>query len=158
MAFGEADCTGIGVVDIGPIRAIPLEVLRKGAIHGGLSRGGKCRTPVEVRHAQADVRSYVAVALVVIGKRPDCLAGGLGLLGFHQCLGGVDAGDDHVIAGVEEIVGNLGWVGGDARDVEPETDPGDREGQRWWHLCPAPWSSSTWRPGKLRQPGGGFHR
>ena len=109
--------------------AFHWKLLLPRAVYGRLDGGRIGGTPVEVRHAEADFGSYVAVGLVVVRDRPDLLAGGLHLLGLHQGFRGVDAGHDYVIAAIEEVVRDLGRVGGHTRDVEPEADPGDLEGQ-----------------------------
>ena len=59
--------------------------------------------------------------------RPDFFPAASASCRLGQAFGGVDAGDDHIVAAVEEIIGNLGRVGGDAGDVEPEANPGDLE-------------------------------
>ena len=87
------------------------------------------RTPVEIRNAQADILALFAGAYVVIGHRPDIFTGGFGFASLNETFGGVDAGNNNIVTAVQEVIRDLGRVGGDAGDIEPEANPGDLEFQ-----------------------------
>src|SRR5512140_3532757 len=82
LALLKANGARVRIVDVFPIRSIPLEVFLPAAVHGLLDGLDIRRTPVEVRHAQADLRSNAAVGLVVVCHSPGLLSGSLHLLGL----------------------------------------------------------------------------
>ena len=121
----EADSCGGRIIDCLPIRSEPEELLLPYAAHGLADQLGVAGNPVEIGHAEAGLGGDGAGALVFIGKGPYRFAFFFLLAGDGQGFGGVETGNDHIMAGIKEAAGNEGRVGGDSGDIEPETDPAD---------------------------------
>src|SRR5581483_7992281 len=106
FALHEADRAGVFVVDVLPIRAVPLKFRFEGAVG---RRGNDLRvrgTPVEVRHTEADIGRGLASADVIIGDGPNLLALSRELGGFLAGFGRVNARDDDIVTAVVEIICN----------------------------------------------------
>ena len=125
----KANRRRIRVVDVAPVGVSPVPALLPRPVHCRLDDCGVARTPVEIRHAQAHVRRYVARALEVVRHGEHGLALLRPLTGDDNRFGRVDARQHHVRAAVEEGVGFFGRVKRDAGDAEPEADPRHRERQ-----------------------------
>ena len=101
--------------------------MRPSPILNGFSSLQVGRTPVEIGHAQADIRGIVTGALEVIGDCPHGISLGSLLPGDVDPFGGIDATQDDICSAVKECIGDLRRIKGHARDVEPEADPANRE-------------------------------
>ena len=115
--------TGVGIVDIIPVRPVPFPRLLPRSVSHCLDTCQIGRTPVEVGDTETYFICALARTFVVVGDGPDLTARLTLLRGNHKRLSGIDTGDNHIITAVKEPICHLGGIGCYPRNIEPEADP-----------------------------------
>src|SRR3972149_2958920 len=103
------------MVDLFPVRTIPVPILGPFAFHGQLHRLEVSGSPVKIGNAEANLLSFSTTLFIVVLNRPDLLSRLGHLIRLNEALRGIDSGQYHIIARIIKASGDFCWIEGLAR-------------------------------------------